>query len=311
MRGLPFCVLLFIIIGTNSFAASVEDAMHLVEENRFEEAIHILELEANKNDHEAQYELGKIIFYSGKGEKDPTKGANLLREAASSGNIKAIRELGLIYYNGWFLDVKRYDAARAMFEIGANAGDAESKYYLGNMYLSGLDVKIDHNKALYYYKQASLSGCKKANFKIGYLYCIESSSVYNLRLAKEYLKKIYKESAPSSFLLALICSDDDGCSDEDYFKYIKTSHDLGFHHAIARLADCYFSGIGVQRDFVKAINLYKEGSFLGNVDCMNKLAYLYAEGIIVPCDQRMARSYLNRASCASDNKVDMFFDLEH
>ncbi|MCE3074423.1 tetratricopeptide repeat protein [Chryseobacterium gwangjuense] len=155
----------------------------------YEEALHLFELSAQKNDPDSWVEIG-ILLTDPEIEAlfDPQKGISYYEKAAQENHPVAWNNMGTLYHNGigYSFDIKK--AIRA-YEKGAELGDGMALANLGDLYYFGEHVLQDYNKALNFYQ--------KAEKKYYYNYDKISEIYYQLRDYKNllnYLKKDYDQS---------------------------------------------------------------------------------------------------------------------
>lgn len=79
------------------------------------------------------------------------------------------RQLGLAYYYGWRIRLDRQKAAW-WFQLAAKQGDSFSANTLGTMYENALGLPQNYDKALTWYKQAAEHGNADAEFNLGRFY---------------------------------------------------------------------------------------------------------------------------------------------
>ena len=73
----------------------------------------------------------------------------------------------------------------------------------------------------------------------------------------------------------------------------KAIYDSGF---LKLLGDCYFDGIGLERDQTKAFKMYRVAAIQGNADAIYKLGVCYANGYGVLADSMMADKLFKQAA---------------
>lgn len=150
----------------------------------------------------ATINLGILYLNSLSVPPDPTKAAQLFREAADDGSLAAMHRLGILHENGQGVTkdltkamefyhaaaqqdyapaeyaiglmayegrgVQRdYETARGWFESAAKHGDADAMYALGYIYEYGQGVAADRTRAVEWYRKAADKGNAKAKNRIG------------------------------------------------------------------------------------------------------------------------------------------------
>lgn len=92
-------------------------------------------------------------------------GNELLEKMANEGDIDSQYNLGTLHFkNG------NYTMAKFWYEKAAEKNEIESQYQLGNMYLNGIGLNKDTNKAFFWYKKAAVLNHAKAQYNIGLFY---------------------------------------------------------------------------------------------------------------------------------------------
>jgi TPR repeat protein len=193
---------------------------------------------SSKNKH-AIFELG--MHLSKYHNNDPAK-----REEAIS-NLTKASELGFVGANKEItalrLDTSELtpmDSLRS-YRRAAENGSAESQLYLGQIYLSGINVQKDQAEAAKWFRLAAEQGIPEAQYQLAKLYCSGEVS-RNIPMAV----KLYTKAA-----------------------------DKGLEEAQIDLAEMYIKGDGVGKNVKKAINLYQKAADKGNLKALFKLGTIY------------------------------------
>jgi TPR repeat protein len=117
-----------------------------------EEAAYWFRRAAENGNTSAQNNLG-LLYLNGEGvEKSQPKGLSLLQKAAYSGNVDAQNNLGKYYLE------KDYFLASYWFLQAAKQGLADAQYKLAVMYLDGLGIKQNKERAEYWMQKAANQG---------------------------------------------------------------------------------------------------------------------------------------------------------
>ncbi len=131
------------------------------------------------------------------------KALAILEPLAARGNPQAQSLLGVIYYNGVFLDTD-LAKARELFEKAARGGDPEAQYKLGFMYLEGVGVKPDPQLARFWLRKSAEQGNPSSQFYLGLLHLRRlAGKPPDLTQAKHWLAKAAQQGhkLAESFLL--------------------------------------------------------------------------------------------------------------
>lgn len=81
----------------------------------------------------------------------------MLLQSAVKGFANAYNALGVMAHNGVEIP-QDYEAARRQFEIAARAGEMDSLFNLGALYLAGHGVERDPQKAFEFLREANRAG---------------------------------------------------------------------------------------------------------------------------------------------------------
>lgn len=177
------------------------------------------------------------------GEPQTDKALELLQSGADKGDANCIYELGNAYYHGAGV-VEDNKRAIELYTKAAEMGHTMSNFALGEIYFYGLaDVEENNKKAVEHYKVAGENGHAKALSRIGDYYLYDYDDLNEVERAFEYYVKA------------------------DQLNYI--SEGLGL---------CYANGIGVEKSLSKAYEVYDRGAADGNVNCSFRKARALDEG---------------------------------
>lgn len=104
----------------------------------------------------AMTELGVIYFTSSYGsEPNYAKAFQLFNEAANKGHGRTFGELASLYCHGIYVEKDRKKEVE-LLEKACIAGDTQSVILLARMYIRGVGVEIDRKKAIEIYERAFL-----------------------------------------------------------------------------------------------------------------------------------------------------------
>ncbi len=114
-------------------------------------------------------------------------------QLAKSGDVDAQTMLGEMYLDGIGVKV---DHQKAFFWLAkaANKGDSEACYLLGFMYENGLQVGQSLSRAVSWYKKAALKGDTMAQFNLAMIYKEGKGGIQkNMKEALKWLQLVEKE----------------------------------------------------------------------------------------------------------------------
>jgi TonB family protein len=131
-------------------------------------AIESIQKLANQNFAPAQYVLGKLVATGDSVDRDPERGAALIRKAADANYGPAIYDLGLQYYQGDQVP-KDTEKGLGMLRKSATLGSAQAQFLLGNLYARGTGVPQDPVRARSYLRLCAASGQAECQLQLAKL----------------------------------------------------------------------------------------------------------------------------------------------
>lgn len=111
----------------------------------------------------AMMELGVVYAFASEFAGRTKTGLRLLHDAAKAGLPEAYEYLGLYYFKH-----KVYPKAKASFDAAGQLKYGFSDMALGSMYLDGIGVDRDPDKARHHLSQAALKGCPRGMALYGF-----------------------------------------------------------------------------------------------------------------------------------------------
>jgi len=195
--------------------------------------------------------------------RDPNKALEWAKKALAGGleakaeakHHRAEYELASLYLNGLALP-RNYEKAAQLFERAAAHGDSDAKRALGFLYLGGLGVPKNLRTAEKYFQEAAADRIATAQLWLGILYHGGDKDI------------------PKSFSKAAAM--------------FQKAADQGLATAYDQLGNCYEKGEGVPQSYSKAAELYQRGADVGNWSAQIRLGGLYERGLGVPKDLEKA-----------------------
>lgn len=197
----------------------------------------------------------------------------------------------------------------------SNNGDAEASYEIANRYFEGIDVEVNYNESIIYYKRAALSGCVEAKYILGYIYenaCGVEKDVYK---AYNYYKDAANEgNAEAQYSLGNMLYQGSGCDKNDMLaiywikKSLETLDEPFIYLTLSMiLANSEDETVNDEKQAFKYINKAVE---LGDKTAINILGTFYEKGLGVKQDYNKAfdcyfkayengveASYINVGAC--------------
>lgn len=109
------------------------------------------------------------------------------QELADAGDTNACYGMGLLYGNGFGVDIND-DLALKYYSIAAAQGHAEAQYNLGVMYQNGWGVPMDEEEGIRWYELAADQGVVGAQLALGRVYGMDYSEKYDPVAAYKWFK---------------------------------------------------------------------------------------------------------------------------
>jgi TPR repeat protein len=146
---------------------------------------------------------------------------------------------------------------------GADQGDSDSQYNLGQMYSSGSGVPQNYGTAEYWYQKAAAQGLAKAELAIGDLY-FDGNGV------------------PQNYADALV--------------WYRKAADKNYPMAEQAMGKMNFFGDGVPQSYLGAMAWYRKSADQGTAKSENDVGYLYRHGLGVARDEVEAERWFLKAA---------------
>ena len=273
-----------------------------------EEAVRAYRSAAEQGHPDATNNLGGCYLYGHGVEKNPYAAFECFNRAFALGNIKACCRIGICYHYGYGVEqndekaIEYYKKAAdgeldvacsilaGLYEDGnlveknlaeafkyykkaAELGNSSAMRIVGDMLLSGKGTKKDVHEAFNFYTLASKHGNLDAKLKLADC-CIKGiGTVKNYREANKIYKALLNfDQTRSVAMYKLGISNLKGrgveINKEKAFEYFKDSAEMGCSEAIFALGECYFYGIGCEKNDLLAFECYEKASenmFLANI----------------------------------------------
>ncbi len=157
-----------------------------------------LEKKAKTGNSEAQYQLGETYFEALKVKQDLSVAKRWIEQAAAQKNSKAIYRLASMRFTGTGFKADSIEGrelfARSLPGLNklAAAGDADAQGKLGVLYMMGLAVGQDFEKAVELFRKAAAAGNVKAQADLAGAYLVGKSVTINPTLAGEWFERAAK-----------------------------------------------------------------------------------------------------------------------
>jgi TPR repeat protein/AcrR family transcriptional regulator len=187
------------------------------------------------------------------GQLAATAPLDKLTQLATSGDMKAERDLGLKYLAGDGVPANENEAARWLMRA-AYRGEPTAEYWLGTLYARGHGVPEDAFQANHWYEAAAQKGNRRAmhSFAVAYF---QGWGV----------EKNYAEAA----------------------RWFRSAADLGFVDSQFNLAVLYERGAGIQQSLTDAYKWYAVAAKGGDKEAETRVAVLATQ--LAPADLALAQ----------------------
>lgn len=233
-------------IDKNSHTAMIALGIIYAIDKKYEAALVMYQKAADGGDIDAKYLLASAYFY-GKGVQICKKTAyRYATEAVDQGHAKAMNLRGIMFCTG-INGIVDYDNAFKMFQMSDAKGYEYGTLHLAEMYEAGWGTKQCWKSAAYYYRKALEKGVK-----------CETSTL--TACIKTVLKKNFENDYPQVF--------------DDINKYVIPAVNNGDTEMICIYGIMHEYGIGVERNFSRAKELYKSAYEKGHNRALKKLIHL-------------------------------------
>lgn len=204
---------------------------------------------------------------------------SLYEKAAAQGQASAESELARIYLEGGNGVEADYSAAMQWAKKAAGDGDSRGYLYLGQIWMKGLGVSINLDKAKVFFRKGEEAGDRKAP---RYLGLIAQAQGDDAAAAEWFAKGAAAGDITSQFYLGQSYETGAGIA-QDYAQamhWYQVAAERADHVASDGMvgeAGLYARGLGVPQDLAKAKALYEQAAALGNSAAQDALTDLTSE----------------------------------
>lgn len=223
-------------------------------------------------------------------------------KAVNNDYLPAMVALGKLYKLAGSNSVRK---TLELFEGALQKGSGKAGYELGWMYEQGQGVAADPQKALSYYEKAAELGDLNAHLKVALFYQYGNGTEVDIPKAVYHYNNLKKQAPTENIRLSVmdmlgkiyagiaVMRQDPA----EQFKWYSFAAAEGNKRAKIAVADAYRDGNGTQRNYLAALDIYKEiaGGY-EDTYAMNNIGYIYANGFGVDQDYEEAfKWYLQSA----------------
>ncbi|GBC03724.1 hypothetical protein RclHR1_05290012 [Rhizophagus clarus] len=236
---------------------------------------------AEKEDKDAQNNLGHLYMKGEVPERDSKKAVYWFQKAVENENIIAYDNLAICYELGIGVD-KDKTKAFEFYEKSAEKGYVNAKFHLGYCYVNGIGTKINKIKGFELYNEATEKG--NNNLLDQYKLTCENKEETIIKDLNEvnywYQKSAEYDNKLALYKLGEIYELGKGVNKNEVraFDYYKQASERGCVYGKYKIGNYFFNGAIVDTNKEKAYNLYKEAAKGGNCDAKKRLALFHKQG---------------------------------
>ncbi|WP_319498762.1 tetratricopeptide repeat protein [uncultured Cohaesibacter sp.] len=200
----------------------------------------------------------------------------LYKKAYANNEQRAAEQLARLYMEGGEGITVDYAAAKDWAQKAIDAGESRGLLYLGKIWMEGLGVTKNLDKALSYFQQANEAGDMKAGRYVGLIMAEQGNDA----AAAEWFKKAAEAGdITSQYYLGRAYQTGKGVEQDFaaallWYEKSASRGDIIASDGMVGLASLYENGQGVPTDVAKAKTLYQKAATLGNETAKADLARL-------------------------------------
>lgn len=261
-----------------------------------------------------------LMYEKGDGvEQDYEKSDEWAIKAAENGDAAQARRHALYYADGDGFLPQSTEKALELLQIGANAGDAASDYFIAHYYIEGKIVDRNYEKAIPYLETAGRKGYKLALdmlLKVGVIVYGDSSLEKYFEVVKQGADDGYYECMVRTSLCLL---DGKGVAKDEALamKYLRSAADGNYKDALFQMGVLNLTGQAVEDPSPeKAYEYFEAVLQKGEYDSTTaaahrNIAFMYKEGNGLPQDLEKAIAHLDDAADHGDVEALLDAGLAH
>ena len=262
-------------------------------DNDYSEAFNVLLKAAEEGSVEAMNQVA-IMYRDGIGVgKDLNKMEEYYEKASNNGHIPSMVALSDIYSRGKLLpknDEKSYNHLIKAAEMG----DLNSMYKIASMLRDGTGTNIDIELSNYWFDKYV-----KTNYNTHVMWALDYVRTGEICPLDNYMTLLTMiTEVPNEYAIGY-CVSSNIIAKKDVNKLIKLLEFKANNNnieSIKRLANYYYSGIGVEKDYVTAIEWYKKAASLGDSWSKNRLGEMFRDGKGVQSDPAIAAEWFMKSA---------------
>jgi TPR repeat protein len=239
--------------------------------SNYEVALYWFRRSAKRDNADAMNNLGLMYMEARGVDRDYVQARKWMEASAAQKNPSGMIDLGWLLQNGRG-GPRDLNKAMALYESAATAGNAQAPEMLGLLYMNGTGVPKDLEKARDLFEKAADLNDVGAMYELGQLY----EGNYGFPRDTEKAKYWYERAA----------------SRADYAEANQWESEFAIEH----LGTSYETGSFTERNYALAMGWYKKALAFNSPTAMDRIAYLYANGLGVPKDEAEAEKWRAKAA---------------
>ena len=240
-----------------------------------------------------------IAYENGDGvEQDFTHAAELYKQAADLGNVKAMFWFGFLYEKGNGVE-QSYSKAKEWYEKAAAHYHVTAMLRIGYLYENGDGVEQNYGKAKEWYEKAAAHYHVTAMLRIGYLYKNGNGVEQSYGEAKKWFEKAAEHGDEDAmFEIGYLYENGNGV--EQSYGEAKEWYEKAAEHdhavAMLRIGYLYKNGNGVEQSYGEAREWFEKAAENGEETAMFKIGFLYENGNGVKQSYGEAKEWYEKAA---------------
>ncbi len=228
-----------------------------------EEATEWYRKAADRNNPRGQFLLSLFLLKNANNKDSVEEGIDWLKQSAHNKYPDAMFRLGLEYYFGILVPKNDAEAFRYIEKAALEGNLPTAVDFLGDCYLRGIGVKPDGKNALICYSIGANHKIPHSMYWYGRFLCdgfnVEKDVAKGYQLIKE-AATLGDDEAELYIGLDYYVGAIAKKNENEAFKWVEKSVKDGNLNALVALSDFYGMGVGVKKDFKKAIDLLKQAA---------------------------------------------------
>lgn len=257
-------------------------------------------------DPEGQFHLGQM-YMEGAGTKiNVTKAKDLYYASADQGNAEAQLCLGCMYMHGNGVNKCNHLAIKWL-QKAAEQENTKAEGFLGCIYTGG-DVTVrDIDKGVKLLHKAANKGFSEAQNRLGCLYWNGIHGFPNVIKAQRLLRSAADQGHTMAQInLARLYLENKNKKEKatkhrEAVALLEEAAEKRHPDALTLLADMHLQGTCVvNKDFARAMELYKLAAELGDAQAHRQLGLIYNSDVFMPADYKLSHEHFEKAAEQGD-----------